>query len=271
MSEFNRKVQRETRERLRAFMRGRERIVAGEDGEALHDFRVAFRQLRALLAPWAGEAGFKRLQRPLKLLKHKLAPTSTLRDMEVQDALLREISPELDAPLSLWLVQRQAERETAEAELKRQLARDSVPGAARQLRKRVRKGLKSQPRKVLKLAVLHYEQQVRSHIRLALADEATLFDDAPRWHALRLDCKRWRYLMESHGKQFRPHWLETSSAARHAQDALGRLRDLDLLAQELTQAEVASPGVTSLLAFERARRLQIARESLHGLAEYLDD
>lgn len=270
MSDFSRRIQHEAQTKLRQVMRGRQRILDGEDGEAVHNFRVAFRQLRALLAPWRDDAAFKRLRRPMKQLKHKVDQTNEMRDAEVQDALLRELSPDLDMPLAAWLAEREANRQQAEKALTRQLARDAVPEAANKVRKRLRKGLKHRGRKSLKLALVNYEETVCERMRAALADETALFADAAHWHALRLDCKRWRYLMESHGKHFRPHWLEASSAARQAQDALGRLRDLNLLTEELNQANVATAGVQALLENEHTRRTRIAREALHGLAEYLN-
>src|SRR3990167_8453584 len=65
----------------------RERLVAATDDEALHDLRIALRQLRSLLRPLCAIAACADLQQRAAQLGRLSGP---LRDLEVLQAYLRQ-------------------------------------------------------------------------------------------------------------------------------------------------------------------------------------
>ena len=78
---------------LDAAAAARDRMAAGSDAEALHDFRVAVRRLRSLLR--AHKATLEVPRRARRRLRELADATGRVRDLEVQLAWLSEVRPTL--------------------------------------------------------------------------------------------------------------------------------------------------------------------------------
>lgn len=236
------------------------RLDDPDDAEALHDFRVALRRLRALLRSFRGELGDmvpKKLQRRLRDLTRA---TSGARDAEVQLAWLEEHRAELGQarpPGLPWLVARlESRRDGAYVAIRR----DTIP-AFRQVEHRMRRALNAAladqapgqstlgaaMARVLREHVATLEQE------LAAAESAR---DADAVHGARIAAKRLRYLLEpvADGSPGRDAAVEQ---LQHVQTLLGDLHDVQVLLAELGEAAAAA-------AAERARRLHAV--ALRGTA-----
>ncbi|HUE94435.1 CHAD domain-containing protein [Pseudomonas sp.] len=187
----------------------RERLVAATDDEALHDLRIALRQLRSLLRPLSSIAACADLQQRAAQLGRLTGP---LRDLEVLQRYLQQQELHSAAQLRQPLLEKGYAELLASAPLTQLLrALDEWPqqwreaassgqlhGLDKLIRKRLRKDRK----------------------RLAQA----LLDPAHDRHRLRLLAKRLRYAAEAY-----PQLAELPKRVRlqlkQAQSALGDWHD----------------------------------------------
>jgi CHAD domain-containing protein len=242
------------------------RVDDPDDAEALHDFRVALRRLRALLRSFLGELGdtaSKKLQRRLRDLTRA---TSGARDAEVQLAWLQEHRGELGLarrPGLPWLVARlEGRRDGAYVEIRR----DTIP-AFRQLERRLRRALNAALADVAPerstfgaaMARLLREHVATLEQELTAAQSAR---DADAVHGARIAAKRLRYLLEpvADGSPRGPGGPGPDAAIeelQRLQTLLGDLHDVQVLLAELGEAAADA-------AAERARRLHAV--ALRGTA-----
>lgn len=243
--------------------KARAALVAGDDPEALHDFRVAVRRLRSLLRAFRDEAG-----EPLgKGLRRKLAEiaadTNPGRDAEVAVAWVEELGadpkPAEKRGLEWFRARLAARRDEAYRKVEREIVADFGALGERlrerlshyRLELRLDGGAEPSLRYRAALAV-ELERHV-SELAGALAQVVTVADER-EGHRARIEAKRLRYLLEPAAP-----WLDgarrTIGRLKELQDRLGELHDLQLLAAEVAQAVAEAEG-------ERARR--VANAALTG-------
>lgn len=201
-----------------------DRMEAGADDEALHDFRVALRRLRSTWRAHAGllGSGGKKRRRALRALGRR---TNTMRDAEVRQQLQRAHGGADSEALARAM---EFELGAVRAELGAEVVgefRDRLPWLLAPLTSyevQVPAGGAPPP---VSFAV-HSRSALRKQAKAllsALASVATVADEA-EIHAARIDAKRLRYLLE-------PLRGTTASVdaiigrLRDLQDALGDIRD----------------------------------------------
>lgn len=228
------------------------------DADALHDLRVAVRRLRTSLAPWRGHSELFRLQAPLRKLARAMADSGALRDHEVYRQWLPRLVPRPDARLLSWWSRPAPPAEVIASPrhrlvpLIRQLARELTPAWRQAVRAHGASALLAE-RDVLARRLLF-------RIQSALGDETALMHLPESLHALRLDCKRLRYLLE-------PTGAPAVKVLRRAQHALGDWRDVDSLLTALRQDEVLSVAAARRITVAHTGLLQAGVNALQDLGK----
>jgi CHAD domain-containing protein len=240
------------------------RLADPEDGEALHDLRVALRRLRSCLESYADQLGDsvpKKLARRLRRLARATGPG---RDAEVQIAWLRERGAEAGRRNRqhrqglAWLLQRfERRKDESYGELRSEVARDFAPveeGLRRRLsvyRAEVRldKALPSPSFGEAAAGILR-RHAARLERRLR---RVTAAGDVERAHAARISAKRLRYLADPLAQLVAAADGEARAGElvhglKGLQDLLGELHDAHVLESELAAA-------LGDAAAERAQRL----------------
>lgn len=239
-----------------AAIRASHQRLRTDDAEALHDLRVAVRRLRAVLAPWREREHFQSLRQPLRELAAAMADSSEQRDREAQRQWLLRLVPRPDARLRAWL---DAQPPVAGAEHAVNF-RDLAPligATTRQLSRRLHSALRRDSARQLFAERAALAHRLLFRIQSALGHEAELVQMPRALHALRLDCKRLRYLLEAEE-------VAAVTTLRQAQQVLGDWHDVDALLAALRQADVLS------LAAER-RLLQAQKQLLQSAVNALQD
>jgi CHAD domain-containing protein len=229
------------------------RLADPDDGEALHDFRVALRRLRTLLRSFQGALGPavpKKLQRRLRDLARA---TSTGRDAEVQLAWIRahrgELGPRLRAGLR-WLVARLEDRRARAYSVLRGEEAEQFRQLERRLRRPLSAALLSAPPggPAFAAAAARWIRELAAALdrELAAAHRAS---DGETIHAARVAAKRLRYVIEPLGGDL-PQAATVVEPLKRLQDLLGELHDVTVLIGELGEAVAEA-------AAEKARRLHV--------------
>lgn len=257
---------------LRKVLEEAARIIADEDPEAVHDFRVALRRLRNWLQafrPWLEDTVTSGSEQRLRRISRV---AGVARDLQVQRITLREMAEADGPPLATEArrieLQLDSEDARARARLCRRIVED-LPGAAARLASQLQRGgldagasaAGPGPSMAVAIAGLlaeRLEEVVASVKRLRSASQTELA------HAARIAMKRLRYLLEPFGSSSR---LAATAVLRltTAQDAFGRLHDIQLLAGRIT-GHRAKPAFRAavrrnlLIAFRDARRLSRSRD-----------
>ncbi len=240
---------------LREASDGARRLDAGNDAEALHDFRVGLRRLRTALrafAPWLeGSVGLGMRRR----LKRIARATNEARDAEVQLAWVGEQRGRIGERQRAgyeWLLGRLGARLDSGGEERREALR-KFGRRAQRLERRLgvyqsRVGDAAAETLGAVLAALVAGQAASLREKLAAV---TGPGDQERIHLARIEAKRLRYLLEP----LRGNRHADSGAAvrvlKRLQDVLGELHDAHVLAGSVAAALVDA-------AAERARRVHVA-------------
>jgi CHAD domain-containing protein len=248
------------------------RIIADEDPEAVHDFRVALRRLRnwlQALGPWLEDTVTPSSTQRLRQLSRV---AGVARDLQVQRIMLRQMAEAHGPPLATEArrIELQLDREETRArdKLSRRLVEDLPRSSAKLASQLHRGGLDAGasaagpgPSMAAAMAVLiaeRLEEVTASLKRLRTAGQTELA------HAARIAMKRLRYLLEPFGSSSR---LAATAVLRltAAQDAFGRLHDIQLLARRIS-GHRAKPAFRAAVrrdltaAFRDARRFSRSRD-----------
>ncbi|MDK2125219.1 CHAD domain-containing protein [Parachitinimonas caeni] len=253
---------------IEAIQRARVRLQQGDDAEALHDFRVALRRTRSLLRPLLDiESKAQRLKRAGRPLWQYARQTNPLRDGEVQATLIATLPPELwGAAQQAWQADRQQRLDQQRHELIEALCRPRLLKQLDQLRRAGKRVLGELGRRELMDAGRLDLHILRRRLLRMLADGA---EHPEHWHAIRLDAKRLRYLLEGFGYLEGTDWASELAACKAAQDSLGELHDVDVLIVDLNAAGLLNPALDEALGAERQNRLALAKVDLQTLAAIL--
>ena len=217
-------------------------IRADLDTEFLHDFRVALRrtragisQIRDVLTPSAKELFNTRLAELQKV-------TNRLRDLDVylinkehyKSMLPDEMQDELE---SLFLFF-ESERKKEFSRVKRFLLTKKYKETLREWEQVLENGLINGPSADMPVTDLACQQITRRYRRI-LKRGTAIVDDTPdsELHALRIDCKKLRYLLEFFISLFpQEKTLRFIKQLKKLQDNLGEFNDLSMQKAELRRA-----------------------------------
>ncbi|MDR3416335.1 MAG: CHAD domain-containing protein [Nevskia sp.] len=217
-----------------------QRLAAGEDPEALHDFRVALRRFRSLERAhrtWLGDAMPKKLRKRLKLLVHSTGPA---RDSEVQlewlDAQRAALRPN-QRPGHHWLRCRLEERQRrGYTEVRSCLASEFI-GLSLALRRALAVPAQTSPMSFARVS----GEQLKPLLKELRGEFAAVSgeDGVQHIHAARLLVKRARYLLEPVAAAFDGGEALVRELGR-LQDQLGSIHDAEVLGQSLVEAAEAA-------------------------------
>jgi len=243
----------------RKVMKARRRVLSGEDGEAIHDVRVATRRLQAALEVFAS-----------------CLPERRRRRLEKR---ARKIRRGLGARRNAWVLLRLLVRFRAglgpdERKFVDALAR-SLKQAARPLEPTVRKGLpgiRGRLRKLLRdatgCAVVPPGPVLRAQVDAVLSARGAARGGEPEaMHRLRIAIKRYRYSLEVLAETGAPGLVAAIREARALQRELGRLHDLDVLIG-VVRRRMHARGAATFLRRVQERRSRQAERTLRRLADF---
>ncbi|MCA9537833.1 MAG: CHAD domain-containing protein [Myxococcales bacterium] len=243
------------------------------DTEALHDFRVALRRLRATLGAWTEVLAPEITSRDRKTLRKVLRSTSEGRDAEVMlqwiEGRRGELLPKHEAARRWFAKRLEARKKAAYAETRAQV-RAGYQAMRADLESRLRHltieiDVLAPPPPPTSFgralaAALQAQMMVLAERLSAVASLA----DAERLHAARIDAKRLRYLLEPVAEALEPARAFVRECKR-LQDVLGEFQDASVLAEALLHA--AGELVDESASRPPARRTADPRTA--GLAELM--
>lgn len=268
MNHFDRKLAREVAGIFKDLAAACDR-VRRDDPESLHVLRIAIRRSRAVLISLRQLPGFVSLRKPLGKFKQVATKTNALRDREVQLELIADLAPQPEADLSAWCLEQEQQQAKAMSRLERMVAQKSLTHAAKRLERKFHRAVKSAQGAALFDRLRQRELSIQNRLAQTLGTEHDVLDDSLQWHAVRLDCKKLRYMLEACPAAYPCAVLELIPAARAAQSALGRLRDIGLLKETLHENGLACPELRGSLGMEQGRRRRLASQSIAALSQCL--
>jgi CHAD domain-containing protein len=209
------------------------------DAEALHDLRVGLRRLRALLRPLGVVYGKKRVKAARLALKTIGDASSTLRDEEVLEELLRSLTLPKPAEVGLarWLDRRQAATRRARAEFIKQLDESGLDAAIASVASLLDGGdtkptKRGGDRPVVPFATKVVRRAQRELDAIAVEGPA----DATGLHDLRIGYKHLRYAIDGFARALPPELVAMREIAVGLQKRLGDLHDLDVALETIEKA-----------------------------------
>jgi len=217
------------------------------DDEALHQFRVSIRRLRSGLRPIQRWLTGDEVAVALGVLKQLAQASNPLRDHEVQARLVHELLLPVWQPAHAdWFANKSAEQAAARRALLLSLAEPAVAVQIGKLGEAAGAALVAHARQV-KPAVRRQRRQLCKRVLKVARRPAWALRHSDRWHALRLDCKRLRYLLEGYQRAAGSGWAAEGAAAKRAQDVLGRLHDLVLFREQLARSDLPLLALSPML------------------------
>ena len=245
-------------------------LLASQGDDPLHDVRVAARRLGSTLSPFSKLESFAALRTLRQPIQSLIKLSNTLRDTEVQVALL--------APLAAtafpdwwqhWLDTRAHADRSIHAALYLHMQHPDVGRSTRLIRKACTRAIKKTGKRQLQRAICRQGRRLKTRIGEYSHHGTQLFEEAATWHALRLDCKRLRYLQEVYSSSLPARDRIDPALIKAVQDALGELRDVDVLLASLAPDTTPAPIIAALHTL-RAARLVRAEEIVVLLMQAVD-
>ena len=232
-----------------------EKVDDGDDGEALHDFRVSIRRLRSTLRAYERELGGAVSKKVRKRLKELWRSTSSGRDTEVQLQWIEEQKERMAPDQELgfdWMIKRlEARRDESYATISREIGQafarieSNLRRKLSSYRMRVRREpLGSEPAFCAAAQSLIAEHAGELEDRLEALKRTREHEDT---HRARISVKRLRYVLEPLARCM-ADGEEIIRDSKELQDVLGELQDAHVLGLEIGSALEEA-------AAEKARRL----------------
>lgn len=208
-------------------------IIADIDTEFLHDYRIALRKIRSVISLFSGVYGHQQTADLKSEFSALMAPTGKLRDLDVylltRSDYAKLLPPDLHPGLAHMFARFSEHRAAAHAELAQQLQSPAYGAQMKRLEKLFKKGKKlvAGPRSgapahdfACSLIWKHY----RKICKIAAGITETTPDE--QVHALRIQCKKLRYLMEISAPLFsKSDMKDVIRPLKQLQDTLGQFND----------------------------------------------
>ena len=208
-------------------------IIADQDTEFLHDYRVALRKIRSVLSLLKGVYPEDQTADLKARFSALMVPTGPLRDIDVyliQRPQFFHLLPKLfhsglDTMFGMFAAQRQAEKTKLVRHFRsKQYERECTDLAGLFGRRtKLERGLTAD------LAAFDYARVLiwKRYRRICrFADRIGPETEDADMHALRIHCKKLRYLMESFGPLFpKEEFKPLLRPLKHLQDNLGQIND----------------------------------------------
>jgi CHAD domain-containing protein len=256
---------------LRQISRARARLEDPQDREALHDFRVGLRRLRSALRAYRMQLKDSVNKKMEDSLRKLMRATNAGRDAEVQLNWLRQQGERLqpdDTQGLFWLIGRLEGRKSetldpTTTDVSRQFGK-----AAARLRRRLatlKVEIEPGPGKRPTTFGQVTGQAIQQHVARLDEDLKQVRDamDIKQAHRARVAVKRLRYLLEPVARRH-SRTRDLIAQLKEAQDRLGELHDLHVLAEEIAESlqtvSASHPGHQSergLRSLERLAREQV--------------
>jgi len=238
------------------------RVMEKQDGEAVHDLRVAIRRIRSLLRVVRPVFGRFHVTRIRQQMQRVASATGQLRDEEVLaetlDALALE--PALRAGMGTWLqIRQQRERELREGVI-RILSARVLDMPRQQLQALLilppAPGRDKEAYRFAKRVVIEAQRRIEA---LRTADVA----DVQGMHDLRIAYKRLRYAVEALSPVLPPELRAWGQVATTFQKILGNLHDHDVAMDTLrAAAELSESTRVGVMQALQDRRVYYAQRYL---------
>lgn len=207
------------------------RAAEGHDPEGVHQMRVTIRRARAVCR------AFRTLlpARPVRKLDAELrwlaGVLGSVRDLDVQRAQLcrdlQMLSPQVAKDLAEYRTHLEAERQQAQQELRTTLAGPRYGRLVNSLRQFVSQG---RPRNraartttIRSAAAAFVDRRLKKVLRHG--KRLTRHSELPAYHALRIQCKRLRYLCEFLAPVYGDSLTPLGKPLRRLQELLGQIQD----------------------------------------------
>jgi len=249
-------------------------VIADHDTEFLHDYRIHLRKIRSVLSLFKGvydEAQTAALQQRFSTL---MAPTGTLRDLDVyllEKQRFYDLLPEglhigLDTLFDLLSQRRAAEQKQLSIYLESEQYQREINGLAKRFTQS--KGLK--PGASASLSAFEYAREriwrrYRKVSRIASGIGPHTSD--VQIHELRIHCKKLRYLLEFFGPVFPKARLDKLlKALKRLQDELGLFNDYSVQQESLSAfaLELSAQRLDAELELEVAQSVGALIAVLHS-------
>jgi CHAD domain-containing protein len=238
-------------------------VLRGRDPEAIHDMRVASRRLQEALAV-AASAARQHPPQVVQQLRRLRRALGTVRDLDVQLQLLREIAAELprgERPRVRLLRQLIGSRRGRQVgKMRTKLGKVDLPQLVAALQAEVERLGRTQAVSVERALRLHMRARRLELARASVRARSTW--DENDLHATRISAKRLRYALEL-GEALHPDAQQAAiKALKRLQNLLGEWHDLVVLDQTLMR----NLGKQRLLR----ERLDVARTVLDLIGRVRD-
>jgi len=242
-----------------AFRAGERLKTNSNDKEALHDMRVALRQLRSTLSLYRQLLGPEWAKTAQARLRNVASTTNKARDGEVQLAWLKQESPRLSAnPKSAAAMLEREIRNEVNQEY-RVLRSGSIPELEASLSSILKDLPGSAPapgweaysfQKALGKLIREQTSRLRKSVRKAARSGAV-----QEWHAVRIKAKKLRYLIEPFAEA-KGSLLKSINRLQKIQELLGELHDVHVLKTRTAE----HPALRAYRDCENLERLLDRRE-----------
>jgi CHAD domain-containing protein len=233
-----------------------DKVRTAPDADAVHDLRVALRRCRSIAAVMEEVDPDPAWPEMRKLGRKLFRQLGQLRDTQVLEEWVKNLSPETD-PIRQRVLNTLAADENELRAAALRVAGKFDEKAWKKFERRLRLRARLVPidslgAECLALERLEAAKELHSH---ALRSERPT-----AWHELRIGVKRFRYTVESLLPARYEIWGDD---LKRLQDLLGDVHDLDVLASTIDEASVQDPDEVRAVWNER-----IASERHHRLEAY---
>lgn len=218
------------------------RLQAGGDAEALHDMRVALRQLRSTLKAYS-DCLTQVTRKQKKKLKRTAQATNAARDSEVQLAYLHIWLPQMQAdrkPGGQWLEQQLRQRRAQAYTHSHQVLQAGFVKLALRLKRQLA-AVPETARSAAFGARLAQELHSTGETFRRRLQRLTVHEDDADLHAARIAGKRLRYLITPLSRRL-GQVTALLSALKAVQDLLGEYHDMMVFENTLLEYAPAAVG-----------------------------
>jgi CHAD domain-containing protein len=237
-------------------------VRTSPEPDAVHDLRVALRRCRSLAAvmeevdPDAAWPEMRKLGRKL------FRQLGELRDTQVLEEWVNKLGNAAD-PVRERVLAHLGKLEAEEREAGLRAAAKFDQRAWKEHEHVLRRRVRAVPANSMAAQSLALERLLAAK---ELHLQALRTEKPEPWHALRIGVKRFRYTVESLLPELYEQWGED---LKHAQDLLGEVHDLDVLAGTIEKVAGEEPAQSreewrQRIATERAARLEEYRQMCMG-------